>query len=214
MTNVTVHTAHSLAYQNIVFKNKYKIRAQGYKTHEIVELLGLVGNNEKHAVYVIANHINKFISFYCNSDKIKFQDLNYLDLVTDKKAKTFVNTFYDYIESNSEALYNKMSSGEIEVTHDFYLKKFQLSSPKLNFDYILFDEGQDASHAMLDIFLNQKAVKVIVGDKHQQIYGWRNAVNSLEKVDFKTFNLSKSFRFNQVVANLAIDVLKWKNHIE
>ena len=25
------------------FKNKYKIRAQGYKTHEIVELLGLVG---------------------------------------------------------------------------------------------------------------------------------------------------------------------------
>ena len=214
MTNVTVHTAHSLAYQNIVFKNKYKIRAQGYKTHEIVELLGLVGNNEKHAVYVIANHINKFISFYCNSDKIKFQDLNYLDLVTDKKAKTFVNTFYDYIESNSEALYNKMSSGEIEVTHDFYLKKFQLSNPKLNFDYILFDEGQDASHAMLDIFLNQKAVKVIVGDTHQQIYGWRNAVNSLEKVDFKTFNLSKSFRFNQVVANLAIEVLKWKNHIE
>lgn len=214
LTNVTVHTAHSLAYQNVIFNSKYKIRAQGYKTHEIVELLGLVGNQEKHAVYVIANHINKFISYYCNSDKAKFKELNYLDIVSDKKAKIFVTTFYDYIESNSEILYNKMATSEIEVTHDFYLKKFQLTNPKLHFDYILFDEGQDASLAMLDIFLNQKAIKVIVGDTHQQIYGWRNAVNSLEKVNFKTFNLSKSFRFNQITANLAIEILKWKNHVE
>jgi superfamily I DNA/RNA helicase len=125
-----------------------------------------------------------------------------------------VGTFYKYIEKKTELLLRKMDRGEIEITHDFYLKKFQLSNPQLNYEYILFDEGQDASVAMLDIFLKQKAVKVIVGDSNQQIYGWRYAVNSLEKADFATYNLSTSFRFGKEIANLAVEVLNYKKHIE
>lgn len=212
--NVKVETAHSLAYKHIVFKNNYKVRAQGYKTYEIAKLLGLEGNGEKHAEYIIANHINKFISYFCNNDKERVQDLNYSETVSDPKAKTFVLTFYDYIEKQTRMLLSKMDKGEIEVTHDFYLKKFQLSNPTLNYDYILFDEGQDASAAMLDVFFKQKATKVIVGDTHQQIYAWRFAINSLEKADFKTFKLSTSFRFSQDIANLAMEVLKWKKLIE
>lgn len=211
--NVQVETAHSLAYKHIVFKNRYQVRHQGYKTHEIVELLGLTGNGEKHAEYIIANHINKFISYFCNSEKQKIKELNYLDVVTDEKARTFVTTFYGYIEQKTRFLLSKMDKGEIEVTHDFYLKKFQLGNPVLHYDYILFDEGQDASAVMLDVFFKQKATKVIVGDIHQQIYGWRFAVNALENADFKTFNLSTSFRFNQDIANLAIGILNWKSHL-
>jgi superfamily I DNA/RNA helicase len=214
LNNVKVETAHSLAYRHIVFKIGYKVRPQGYKTNEIAELLNLQGNGEKHTEYVIANHINKFIAYFCNSDKQKVQDLNYLDTVTDPKAKNFVSSFYDYIVSQSRLLLSKMDKGEIEITHDFYLKKFQLSNPKLDYDYILFDEGQDASPAMLDVFFNQKATKVIVGDTHQQIYGWRFAVNSLEKADFKTYHLSTSFRFSQDIANLAMEVLKFKKHLD
>lgn len=66
---------------------------------------------------------------------------------------------------------------------------------------------------MLDVFFNQKATKVIVGDTHQQIYGWRFAVNSLEKANFKTYHLSTSFRFSQDIANLAMDVLNLKKHL-
>jgi len=213
LNNVKVETAHSLAYRHIVFQNRYKVKSQGYKTNEITELLNLQGNEEKHTEYVIANHINKFIAYFCNSNKQKVQDLNYLDTITDSKAKTFVSSFYDYIVSQSRLLLSKMDKGEIEITHDFYLKKFQLSNPKLNYDYILFDEGQDASPAMLDVFFKQKATKVIVGDTHQQIYGWRFAVNSLEKADFKTYHLSTSFRFSQEIANLAMEVLKFKKHL-
>ncbi|QQR97553.1 MAG: ATP-dependent helicase [Sphingobacteriales bacterium] len=213
LNNVKVETAHSLAYRHIVFQNNYIVRGQGYKTNEIAELLNLQGNEEKHTEYVIANHINKFIAYFCNSDKQKVQDLNYLDTVTDPKAKIFVSSFYDYIVSQSRLLLSKMDKGEIEVTHEFYLKKFQLSNPKLPYDYILFDEGQDASPAMLDVFFKQPAIKVIVGDTHQQIYGWRFAVNSLEKADFRTYNLSTSFRFSQDIANLAMEVLKFKKHI-
>ncbi|MEO8853016.1 MAG: UvrD-helicase domain-containing protein [Ginsengibacter sp.] len=213
LANVQVETAHSLAYKNIVFKNHYKVRSQGYKTNEITEILNLKGNGDKITEYVIANHINKFIAYFCNSDKQKVKDLNYLDVVSDGKAKTFVKTFYSYIEKQSRLFLNKMDKGEIEITHDFYLKKFHLSNPLLNFDFILFDEGQDASPAMLDIFLKQTAIKVIVGDTHQQIYGWRFAVNSLEKATFKTLNLSASFRFSQPVADLAIAILERKKII-
>lgn len=213
LSNVNVETAHSLAYKNIVFRHQYKVRAHGYKTHEIAELLGLQGNGEKHHEYVIANHINKFIALFCNSDKLKVQDVNYLETISDAKAKTFVKSFYHFIETQTRNLLAKMDTGEIEITHDFYLKKFQLQNPVLAFDYILFDEGQDASPAMLDIFLNQKATKVIVGDTHQQIYSWRYAVNSLEKTNFTTFNLSHSFRFGANIANLATQILFWKDAI-
>jgi len=141
------------------------------------------------------------------------QDLNYLDIVSDNKAKTFARSFYKYIENGTRLLLAKMDKGEIEITHDFYLKKFQLSNPLLPYDYILFDEGQDASAAMLDVFLKQKAIKVIVGDTHQQIYAWRHAVNSLAKTDFNTLQLSASFRFTQDIARLATDILYWKNHL-
>jgi len=213
LDNVKIETAHSLAYNSIVYKNNYQVHRQAYKSHEIAELLKLKGNGEKLTEYVVANHILKFVTYFCNSDKQRISDLNYLDTISDHKAKLFVTSLYKYIESKASVLLEKMDKGEIEITHDFYLKKFQLSKPQLAFDYILFDEGQDASAAMLDVFINQKAIKVIVGDTHQQIYGWRHAVNSMEKVDFKTYNLSTSFRFSQHIANLASEVLKFKQHL-
>jgi superfamily I DNA/RNA helicase len=213
LQNVKVETAHSLAYKYTVPRYGYTVKAQSYKTHEIADLLELRGNGEKHTEYVIANHINKFLTYFCNSSKPKVQDLNYLDIVSDSKAKKFVKSFYSHIENGTRLLLAKMDKGEIEIIHDFYLKKFQLSAPSLPYDYILFDEAQDASGAMLDVFLKQKATKVIVGDIHQQIYSWRHAVNSLAVADFNTFRLSASFRFPQDIANLASDILSWKNHL-
>ncbi len=213
LSHVQVETAHSLAYKHIVFKHSYKIRAQGYKTHEIAELLGLRGTGEKHAEYIIANHVKRFVTYFCNSAQPKVQALNYLDTVADPLSHAFVTSRYEEIERQTRLLLAKMDKGEIEIPHDFYLKKFQLAHPKLNYDYILFDEGQDASPAMLDVFLPQKATKVIVGDTHQQIYGWRYAVNALEQANFGVLNLSTSFRFGPEIANLAVQVLKFKHHL-
>jgi len=211
--NVKVETAHSLAFKHIVFAHGYTVRTQSYKTHEIVDLLGLSSTGEKHAEYILATHISRFLTYFCNSDKSKVQDLNYLDTVTDITAQAFVKKFYSPIEDGTRLLLAKMDRREIDITHDFYLKKFQLAAPLLPYDYILFDEGQDASGVMLDVFLTQNATKVIVGDVHQQIYGWRYAVNSLAKTDFKTFNLSASFRFPQDIAGLASGILDWKGKL-
>jgi F-box protein 18 (helicase) len=213
LNNVTVETAHSLAYRHIVMNSPYRINALGYKIHEIAEILGLTNNGEKHSEFVLANHIKKFFSYFCNSDKLLIEDLNYLEIVADRKAKAFVKMYYKYIQKQTMELFQKMEQGKIDITHDFYLKKFQLSNPKLDYNHILFDEGQDASAAMLDVFFNQQAEKIIVGDTHQQIYSWRFAVNSLEKADYKTHLLSTSFRFNQEIADLAVSVLKWKEFL-
>lgn len=211
--NVTVETAHSLAYKHIVSGSRYKLTS-GYTTYEIVELLRLQGDSKKYTKYVIAYHIDRFIAYFCNSDARKVQELNYLDIVSDAKSKKFVSNFYTLIERKTRELLKKMNDADIKITHDFYLKKFQLSNPALHFDYILFDEGQDASGAMIAIFLKQPAIKVIVGDTHQQIYGWRFAINALEKVNFKTLYLSTSFRFGQDIANLATSILGWKKYIQ
>jgi len=210
--NVKVETAHSLAYRHIVYSYGYNVRANSYKTYEIVDLLELSSTGEKHAEYILANHIGRFLSYFCNSEKPKVQDLNYLDIIQDDTARGFVGKHYTAIENGARQILARMDKGAIDITHDFYLKKFQLSDPVLPYDYILFDEGQDASEVMLDVFLKQKATKVIVGDTHQQIYGWRHAVNSLEKTNFKTFHLSASFRFPQDIARLASDILSWKKN--
>ena len=213
LQHVRVETAHSLAFDHIVRGSGYKVKQKDFSTHEIVDLLGLSSNGEKHNEYIIATHINKFISLFCNSDKAKVQELNYLQAITDKTARAFVKTHYPQIEYGTRQLLAKMDKLEIGITHDFYLKKFQLNRPVLRYDYILFDEAQDASAAMLDVLLQQKATKVIVGDTHQQIYGWRHAINSLEKTGFKTLHLSTSFRFPQDIADLATSVLSWKEHL-
>jgi F-box protein, helicase, 18 len=210
LKNVSVETAHSLAYKHIVRKHNYKVRPQGYTSQDIAKILEIQGTGDAHVEYIIANHINKFVSYFCNSSAQKVQDVNYLDTMSEGPAKHFVASCYPYIENKTRVFLAKMNGGEIEVTHDFYLKKFQLSNPRLYVDYILFDEAQDASPTMLDVVVRQSATKIIVGDTHQQIYSWRYAVNSLEQVNFPVFHLSNSFRFGPDIANLAVEILGQK----
>jgi len=214
VSNVRIETAHSLAFSRVVKGSDHTIKGEGYKTPEVVEILGLNNFDGKHTAYILATHINAFVAYFCNNDKAKVQELDYEAVISDPAARQFAINFKAEISHQTRLFLDKMNKGEIPIIHDFYLKKFQLSKPALSFDTILFDEGQDASAAMLDIFLSQKATRVIVGDSHQQIYGWRYAVNSLEKVDYPSFDLSASFRFDQDIAQLARNTISWKRHLK
>lgn len=94
------------------------------------------------------------------------------------------------------------------ISHDVYLKLYQLSRPVLPYDVILFDEAQDANPAMLGILLPQQAQRIFVGDPHQQIYAWRGAVNAMERLEGAELALSQSFRFNQTIADEATELLQ------
>lgn len=213
LSNVRVETAHSLAYKSVVRQNNYELQSNGYKTYELAKILKLKPRGIKHGELVLANHILKYAALFCNSHATKVKQVNYAETVTDEQAAKFVAQNLQEIFSQTRTFLAKMNSGEIPITHDFYLKKYQLSNPSLYFDYIFFDEGQDASPAMLDVFTKQQATKILVGDTHQQIYGWRYAVNSLEKTDFPELKLSASFRFSPQIATLAHKILGWKKHL-
>ncbi|MCU4164138.1 UvrD-helicase domain-containing protein [Carboxylicivirga caseinilyticus] len=212
LKNVQVETAHSLAYKYVVPGSFYKIRF-GYQPHELVQILRLPVKIGDLTHLKLANHVYQFSSYFCNSAAQKVADLDYLQTIQETESLEFVQKHYDAILYYTRLFLAKMYNGEIEIIHDFYLKQFQLSNVQLPHQYILFDEGQDASPAMLQTFLNQKANKVIIGDQHQQIYAWRFAINALQNVDFKTLHLSQSFRFNHEIATLATSVLNLKKLI-
>jgi F-box protein, helicase, 18 len=208
--NVDVQTAHSLAFRRAAVPNGYQV-SSGYRVHDIVSMLNLgpVGRDPL-TPYIIGRHVLKFASLFCNSPVRTVREIDYCKTISDEPARAAAKRYYGHIEKGTRLFLAKMDKKEINVSHDFYLKKFQLSRPRLGYDVILFDEGQDASPVMLDIFLAQGATKVIVGDAHQQIYGWRHAINALKDIGFMELALTTSFRFNERVAGLAMECLRWK----
>lgn len=100
-------------------------------------------------------------------------------------------------------------AGRVRFTHDYYLKMWQLSGPRIMRDVILFDECQDADPVMADIIAQQgHAVRVWVGDPHQRIYEWRGTVDMLASPDIDaSATLSRSFRFGRRIAAAVNDAL-------
>ncbi len=93
--------------------------------------------------------------------------------------------------------------------HDGYYKLWALSDPVIHGDFILLDECQDTNPAMLGVLAYQTAQIVVVGDRYQQIYGWRGAVNAMEHVSTKHVStLTQSFRFGPKIAEAATVILE------
>lgn len=98
-------------------------------------------------------------------------------------------------------------SSTIPVLHDFYLKLYQLSKPRIPIASIIYDEAQDANGAMLDIVLRQTAQLIFIGDPAQAIYGWRGATDAFDAIHLPRLPLSASWRFGQDIANIANFIL-------
>lgn len=100
--------------------------------------------------------------------------------------------------------------GQLQFSHDIYLKLFQLSDPTLREQVILLDEAQDTNPCVGAIMLRQqdKGKRVIfVGDPNQAIYEWRGARDFLARLDTDNVQyLQGSYRFGP---DLADDANMW-----
>ena len=214
--HVMVRTTHSLAYAGFGVKYERKLRREtgpnnkwinmGYTSMEIAMFFKM--KNEKRGEEVVQRGmkgmlVKKTVDKYEQSSD---------PVIT--KAHIPSLAFETGVEKEVLKVANKLwkarldTKSKVMITHDTYMKLYQLSKPILKYDVIYLDEAQDTSHCTLDIFNRQKHAQLImVGDEHQSIYGWRGSINAMKFSNGKKERLTQSFRFGPRVATIANAIL-------
>lgn len=111
----------------------------------------------------------------------------------------------------AEKLWQRMQNtddADLPMSHDGYLKLWALQDPVIGgCDIIFLDEAQDTNPVTLQIVLRQVEAKraglLLVGDTHQSIYGWRDAVDAMQQAEAAAtcrLPLTESFRFGTGIA--------------
>jgi F-box protein 18 (helicase) len=204
-SNVTCKTSHSLAWRKFGAPHK----------HRLIKILRL--NDVKQELR---------LSTY-EEARITLETLKNFLISADPKLHKGHLPWIRKSDSNDQFFYLSMaaklwlkmfdaSSERIGMLHDGYLKQYQLSKPKLDFDCILLDEAQDTNPVVADIILSQSCPKILVGDPHQQIYAFRGAQDAMQHIDAEqNFYLTYSFRFGSEIAWIANKILRtFKNETE
>jgi superfamily I DNA/RNA helicase len=204
--HVDCKTLHSLAYADIISPNKMFKKVSGFvDTKEVIQLLDkqlelLTDSEVLEVVYLVTD----VIRFFCQSASFSLEDFSeeYLSEAYTSEQRAMYKPLIVQVWA---AMTSKSSS--LKMTHDVYLKLFQLSKPVLDqYEVIYLDEAQDSNPVSLDIFYRQThAQLVMVGDPYQSIYEWRGAVNAFETIptSFVRKELTESFRFTQEIADMA-----------
>jgi superfamily I DNA/RNA helicase len=217
--NVKCRTAHSLAYSQVGFQYKERMSNHSRITlREIGEWLGVekiryrVGKesfilDEAQVANLAITSVGNFCKSIDSEVKKEHIEIPLLASFDKKQVANFQKTLLPFAIKAWEDIQDH--NGFLKFNHDYYLKIWQLSSPKIRGDFILFDEAQDADPVMLSIIEAQHhAQRIYCGDQFQAIYEWRGAENALSKVKVdQSLWLTQSFRFGDAIASEANDIL-------
>lgn len=197
--NVTAMTTHSIAYRAVGYKYRSKLAPSNRISDVAAEM-----NTTMPMARKIIDALNNYL--VSADTEIGVDHIENLQTVNPGE--------YGIIVSGAREMWRRMkepSDTGIKMVHDGYLKLFQLGSPKLDYDVLLFDEAQDANPVTSSIVSQQGCAKVYVGDSHQAIYGFRKAINAMASFKAEeTLYLTRSFRFGRGVASVANELLGLK----
>jgi superfamily I DNA/RNA helicase len=224
--HVGCKTTHSIAYakfgrglQDKLSRPKGKYENVAFTGTEIARFYKLSNTfDQARDLVVTANAVGLFVRqaverFEQSADaKLERKHLPLADM---KKMMDADRNADSYVLDYARRLWaDRINNDSIVLaSHDTYLKLFQLSKPNLGYDVVYLDEAQDSTPCVLDIVMTQAthgAKIILVGDRYQAIYGWRGAINAMERIEGHTTLLSKSFRFGQGIADVATAVLQGK----
>lgn len=223
--HVECRTWHSIAYQAVGLDYHHKLtRPQGAYRNlagtggEIARYLKIKGieltNGGVVGSVMMGIAVKKTLTRFEFSDSAKVGK-EHVDHSVIKKFKGDLtkqdkDRFQREVVKYAKTLWNLRAdmNSPVLITHDTYLKLFQLSDPVLEgYDVLYSDESQDVSATMLDVLSKQKAQKIVVGDVFQKIYGWRGSVDGMGLSEGKIASLTKSFRFGQALAEVANSII-------
>ena len=186
-------TTHSLAYQNTIKSYNLKVGFFNYK--HIKERIPY-----EHKIMLI-----ELLNEFCLSRFYKFERFLKERLKTNIGA---INTPQNVIDLTRD-YFQKMIKGQVDITHAGYLKFYHmlLANNKLKhseFDLIMLDEAGDLNAVTLEIFkLLPSNKKIMVGDKHQNIYTFNGTINGFKAMEGVGINLTltTSFRCSLDIAS-------------
>jgi len=177
-------TTHALAYRAVV--KQHKLFVGSFSTRDIKTPMAY---DDK---LLIVDYLREFCLSSFTSFPLFAKDRELPPIITTQIAS--------YLD--------KMQTGKIEVTHEFYLKYFHilLANGTVNyndFDFIMLDEAGDLNEVTLAIFkLLPSKKKIAVGDKHQNIYRFNHTINCFTVLanEGTHFKMTQSFRVASSIA--------------
>lgn len=223
-TNVNCRTFHSLAYTSVPRWLTAKLKNQRTMPNDLAKNLGLRGYNAPVSIHKQrtgkdqtrifdakdqANTVLKAIGLFCRSIDKTVNTAHVKKVLPDWIESGYAESMASSLLPHAQNYWQDIlkQGGRHKLEHDHYLKFWALTDPVIRTDFILFDEAQDADPIMLDVLSRQNAQVVYVGDRHQQIYGFRGAVNAMQSLNIAETRLSQSFRFGQNIAGVANTIL-------
>lgn len=200
--NVTCRTAHSLAFAACGRQFGNRI-ARPWRALTLHKELGT--SNLRQAV-AVQGVLNAFFS--SADDKIELHhglDVGQELMLQDYEVAEVLN--------QARLAWSRMCrpNDTISVPDDAYLKVWALSRPRLDYEHIIFDECQDANPVLAQIVSAQQHANLLyIGDRHQSIYGFRGAVNSMDAFGERArhLHLSQTWRFGPRTADVANCLLR------
>ncbi len=212
--HVKCKTIHGVAFQSVCRRFSRAKLTGKLNPHVILEHLDIedcsVGGIQLNSVQMAGLVLATFRKFcHGREQSIKSIRVPLTGLLLDLRKK-HERELNEVVHKHVELLWDRMQNPRysLPLGHDGYLKLWALGQPKLSYNCIMLDEAQDTNDVVIDVLERQQCQIVYVGDKHQQIYEWRGAVNALDKLTaLRECSLTQSFRFGPEIAELANSVL-------
>ncbi|MFC8875999.1 UvrD-helicase domain-containing protein [Streptomyces ardesiacus] len=206
--NVECRTSHSLAHRAVGRRFQDRLDASRHMPlKRTAQLLGLdrdlaVGKRRLRAT-TQARLVMEMVRRFCYStdEQVAARHLGPVNGLDDQGAQYLAQVLL----ARARWAWDDICSprGSLPFQHDHYLKMWALTRPRLPADFVLLDEAQDTNPVLEEIFLNQDAQRVCVGDPAQQIYDWRHAKDIMSGFPGQRLELTQSFRFGPAIAEVA-----------
>jgi superfamily I DNA/RNA helicase len=215
--SVDCRTMHSLAFRAIpsAYRGNTAKLTNALHPNQVAQLLEIeeiwVGNitlKPRSLAFLTAKTVQRFCQ--TGDDELQVGHVHLTGKLESLEVK-YQEEFKDYLAKLAAHLWDRMldPASEAPLGHDGYLKLWSLSKPQLNYDFLLLDEAQDTNEAVLSVLRLQDSQLTLVGDRHQQIYEWRGAINAMASVETEAEAvLTRSFRFGDPIAAAATSILK------
>lgn len=213
--NARCYTSHGLAYGPTIGMAKRVGRGKRFMSGmELARLMKITGPQRLSADRMLApgqlaSLVRQTIKRFCYSadERITGRHVPH-DL--DRFTREELDTLNQVIPPIANRVWEQditSDSGLIPMDHDFYLKAFALSHPRLPGDVIALDEAQDSNPCVSAMIREQIAYGtqvIMVGDTYQSIYQWRGAKDAMrgfaQEPGVELLSLTQSFRFGPAVA--------------